>query len=201
MSMPAWIRPHAAIRTDGYVLLAALLTDTPTEDTINLVRNLNWEEDLTVPMQTALTELVHACAVCSLNSIVKEYDRIFVGLGSGELVPYGSWYLEKMIQSAPLAAVRYDLARLGIIRQSGCFESEDHAGALCETMALLSLPENAIPESDQAYFFANHIATWVPQFFQDLQTLDNVGFYRSVGRFGWCFLSAEKEYLRKMRSA
>ena len=90
------------------------------------------------------------------KGIAEEFQRLFVGLGSGELVPYASWYLEKMIQSAPLAAIRADLGRLGIVRQSTCFEPEDHAGVLCEIMALLSVPENDIAEEEQAAFFRSH---------------------------------------------
>ena len=54
------------------------------------------------------------------------------------MVPYASWYRERMIQSSPLASLRGDLMRLGIVRQPDSYESEDHAGAICEAMALLT---------------------------------------------------------------
>jgi TorA maturation chaperone TorD len=119
-----------------------------------------------------------------------------VGLGQGELLPYGSWYLEKMIQSTPLAAIRSDLIRLGIVRQIDSFEPEDHAGALCEIMALLSYPGNEIPDYEQAAFFNQHLSSWVPQFFNDLQNVKKSKFYRAVGEFGCCFIEGEIEYLQ-----
>jgi TorA maturation chaperone TorD len=154
----AWYTPHADIRTDAYVLLATLLNVPPTQELLDIIQDLRWNDDLPETMQEALAAINRASSTCPLESIVGEFQRLFVGLGSGEMIPYGSWYKEKMIQSAPLAAIRADLIRLGIVRKSETFESEDHAGALCEIMALLSnpenqIPENEIPEFEQAAFF------------------------------------------------
>lgn len=194
----AWYTPHAHIRTDAYVLLATLLNVAPTEELLDIVRDLRWNDDLPETMQEALAGMNKASNTCPQESIADEFQRLFVGLGSGEIIPYGSWYREKMIQSAPLAAIRADLIRLGIVRKSDTFESEDHAGALCEIMALLSNPENEIPENEQAAFFENHITSWMPEFFNDLQAVKNTEFYRTVGRFGHCFLEGENEYLQKV---
>jgi TorA maturation chaperone TorD len=195
-NQPKWYTPHAHIRTDSYVLLAALLTDTPSENVIELVQNLGWNENLPEKMNQALARLTHAGTTCSINTIAEEFHRLFVGLGHGELLPYGSWYLEKMIQSTPLAAIRSDLIRLGIVRQIDSFEPEDHAGALCEIMALLSYPGNEIPDYEQAAFFNQHLSSWVPQFFNDLQNVKKSKFYRAVGEFGCCFIEGEIEYLQ-----
>ncbi len=196
-SMPAWFGPYSTIRNDAYVLLAALLRDAPSEEITLLLRNLHWGEDLPLALQKALSELCQACAEWPIQRIHDEYERIFVGLGAGELIPYGSWYIEKQIQSTPLAHIRTDLRRLGIVRQIKSFESEDHAGVLCEIMALLSTPQNTFSEYQQAEFFNNHLATWMPQFFIDLQELVNIRFYRQVAGFGRSFLQAESKYLQK----
>ena len=94
-------------------------------------------------------------AACEIppTGLEEEFNRLFVGLGSGEMVPYASWYREKMIQSSPLASLRADLMSLGIVRQADSYESEDHAGALCEIMAILSREPNGIPHAEQAGFF------------------------------------------------
>jgi len=195
-SRPAWYKPHSHIRTDSYVLLAALLNDTPSEIVMELVQNLCWDEDLPESMNEALAALSRAGRTCPVDTIAEEYYRLFVGLGSGELLPYGSWYREKTIQSAPLAAIRSDLARLEIVRQADCFEPEDHAGVLCEIMALLSFPANEMPEHEQAAFFDRHLGPWLPQFFKDLQAVEKSEFYRTVGAFGCCFMAGEIDYLR-----
>jgi len=192
---PAWFNAHAAIRTDAYVLLGALLTTAPTKEMIDTVRNLSWQEDLPLAQQNALAALRRAGERCPIDAIAKEYQRLFIGLGSGELVPYGSWYLEQMIQSAPLAQLRTALGRLGLVRRAESHESEDQAGALCESMALLSLPANAVPQQEQADFFHNHIGSWMGDFFMDLQQVENAAFYPAVGGFGRCFIKAESEYL------
>ncbi|MHB8808633.1 MAG: TorD/DmsD family molecular chaperone [Desulfobulbaceae bacterium] len=191
---PAWHVPHADMRTDSYVLLASLLNGPPDSDVVDMVRNLRWAEDLPEKVTEALTALRRAGNACSEEAVAEEFHRLFVGLGCGELVPYGSWYLDKMIQSAPLAAIRADLGRLGIVRRADTFESEDHAGALCEIMALLSIPANRIPESEQGAFFDRHVAPWLLDFFRDLQGVNNAEFYQSAGRFGTCFLEEEKNY-------
>ena len=192
---------HGAIRTDGYVLLAALLINAPSSELLELVQNLRWAEDLPDAMGQALDELILAGTYYPPAEIAGEYRRIFIGLGSGELVPYGSWYREKAIQSRPLAAIRTDLSRFGVVRQATCFEPEDHAGALCEIMALLSLPENGIGEDEQASFYRHHLDPWMPRFFADLQQVEKSRFYQKVGAFGCSFLTAESRYLQGYFSA
>ena len=202
-SMPAQNRPdhyacHADIRTDSYVLLAALLINTPSAELLSLVQNLRWATDLPEAMAQALDELNRAARCCPPDEIAGEFNRLFIGLGSGDLVPYGSWYRERMIQSKPLAAIRGDLSRLGIVRQATCFEPEDHAGALCEIMALLSLPENGIAIDEQATFYRHHLEPWMCRFFDELQHVAKSQFYRAVGTFGRSFLAVESGYLHSI---
>ncbi len=125
----------------------------------------------------------------------RNINKLFIGLGSGELVPYASWYRGKKIQSSTLASLRSDLIELGIVRQAGCHEPEDHAGALCEIMAIISQEPNEIPHAEQARFFHRHVAPWMTTFFKDLQSAKSAEFYRLVGLFGTCFLETESQYL------
>jgi TorA maturation chaperone TorD len=116
-------------------------------------------------------------------------------MGCGEMVPYASWYRKRVIQAAPLASLRADLMRLGIVKQPGSYESEDHAGALCEVMALLSAATKGISPAVQAEFFERHVGSWMIGFFEDLRSAKNIGFYRAVASFGSRFLEVESEYL------
>jgi TorA maturation chaperone TorD len=191
---PAWHEPHAGIRTDSYALLGALLTAPPSRVVLSLVKELDWGHNLPADLQDALAELSRCGSTVPEAGIAAEYNRLFVGLGSGELVPYASWYRDKIIQSTPLAAVRSDLVRLGIARQPGTSESEDHAGALCEVMALLSVPGN-VSDSWQGAFFGKHILPWMMQFFTDMRKAAQTPFYSAVAGFGSVFLAWEKEYL------
>jgi len=191
-----WYTPHANMRTDCYALLAALLNKVPDQDMIALLQKVQWQEDMAPGMQERLTSLSRASHGCSPDNAASEFHRLFVGLGSGEMVPYSSWYREKMIQSRPLAAIRTDLRQLQIVRRSDAHEPEDHAGALCEIMALISQEESGIPLTVQADFFTDHVEPWMTTFFNDLEAAESAEFYRTVGSFGACFLETERDYLK-----
>ena len=84
------------------------------------------------------------------------------------------------------------LARsVGIERQAGVKEPEDHAAALCDTMTLLILGEEPASLEQQHEFFARHIEPWMGRFFRDLQKADSAHFYRAVGQLGEQFIGVE----------
>jgi TorA maturation chaperone TorD len=196
LDAPAGFAPYADIRTDGYVVLASLLGQPPSDDLRVILQNLKWDEAIPEQLDHALTALRRAGRDYSLAAMKEEFNRLFVGLGCGEMIPYASWYREKMMQSLPLVPLRSDLIRLGIVRQSDNHEPEDHAAALCEVMAIISRKSNGCSYSSQADFFQQHIASWMGSFFQDLQSAKSAGFYRAVGLFGLCFLEFEGRYLQ-----
>ncbi len=192
---PAWFAHYARIRSDSYAMLASLLGQVPSENLLKVFQNLQWDGPIPERLQRALETLCKASHGYSLPDLKDEYDRLFVGLGCGEIVPYASWYREKKIQSSPLASLRSDLILLGIVRQAGSHESEDHAAGLCECMAMISKKPNEMDHATQARFFREHIAPWMATFFRDLESAKSAGFYRTVGVFGRSFLKSEIEYL------
>ncbi len=193
--VPAWFAPYAEMRADAYVILGELLLQPPSETLRKILQGLYWDASLPGELDGALKALRDGSLEYDLPVLREEYDRLFVGLGSGEMVPYASWYRERRIQSSPLAALRSSLMRLGIVRQTESHESEDHAGALCEIMALISQAQKAVPVATQEEFFHHYIAPWMITFFRDLQNAKNARFYRIVGRLGREFLKCESEYL------
>jgi TorA maturation chaperone TorD len=192
---PAGFAQYADIRTDGYVVLSSLLGQPPSDDLRSILQNLQWDEAIPEQLNHALTALRQAGHDYSLAVIKEEFNKLFVGLGCGEMIPYASWYREKMIQSMPLVSLRSDLVRLGIVRQSDNHETEDHAAALCEVMAIISQEPNGCSYGSQTDFFQQHIASWMGTFFRDLQSAKSAGFYRAVGLFGSSFLEFECRYL------
>jgi TorA maturation chaperone TorD len=96
----------------------------------------------------------------------------------------------------PLAQLRGDLRTLGIERQSGVCEPEDHVAALCDTMALLINGDASVSIERQHVFYARHIETWVPRFFRDLQRAASARFYRAVGQLGEQFIDVESQAFR-----
>jgi TorA maturation chaperone TorD len=124
-----------------------------------------------------------------------EFFKLFVGLGSGELIPYASWYIDKKIQSMPLVHLRTDLNRLGIVKQNNGMEPEDHAASICEVMTIISDGQNGCSFDDQADFFRHHLGPWMVNFFHDLGNAKSADFYRKVGDFGSQFMKYESQYL------
>jgi TorA maturation chaperone TorD len=92
--------------------------------------------------------------------------------------------------------LRGDLRELGIERQAGVHEPEDHAAALCDTMALLITADEPASLGRQHGFFARHIEPWVPRFFRDLQQAKSARFYRAVGQLGELFIGVEAQAFR-----
>jgi TorA maturation chaperone TorD len=145
------------------------------------------------PLGQALNALA-AQAADLQDDLEREYHDLFIGLGRGELVPYGSYYLTGFLNEKPLAALRRDMARLGIARRETVREPEDHVGAVLEMMAGLIDGSFAAPVGDiaaQQRFFAVHVEPVAPRFFADLEKAETARFYRPVARVGRLFLEVE----------
>lgn len=194
-----WFAAYAPLRPEGYALLASLLEQSPSKGVVELLQNLQWDDAIPGRLDRALGRLRQTARQtarqAAIPEIQAEFNRLFVGMGYSDLVPYASWYRERMIQSAPLASLRADLMRLGIVRRPDSSESEDHAGALCEVMALICGQRGGVPHAVQAEFFERHVASWLGRFFRDLRLAKSAQFYRAVATVGHCFLETEGEYL------
>ncbi len=198
---PAWLSPYGKIRAESWLLLASLLWQQPSEWTRELLQKLTWDEAIPEKLDFALRDLSRAGRDFTAADMEVEFSGLFVAPGRSMLMPYASWYREKKIQARTLAVLRSDLIRLGIAKQEGYPEPEDHAGALCEIMSLLSQTPGGVPYDEQAHFFQRHIAPWMKNFFRDLQAAKNAEFYRAVGSFGARLLEAESEYLKYAAAA
>ena len=177
-------------RAQEYALLSALLIRAP--DAGLLARLAELRGDAT-PLGLAHAALSQAASATPVEKVEREYFNLFIGLGRGELLPYGSYYLTGFLHERPLARLRGDLAALGIERAEGQFEPEDHAAILCEIMAgLASGRFGAKPGSDQM-LFEKHLSPWVGRFFADLERAEAADFYRRVGTLGRVFVEIESE--------
>ena len=184
--------PAGQARADLYGLLAALLRAVPTPELVGNLTALA-VDDAADAFSKALLGLRLAAREVSLPEIDDEYHALFVGLGRGELVPYGSWYLTGFLMEAPLGELRRDLQRLGFERQDGVCVPEDHVAALCEVMAMLVGEQGADLDTQRA-FFDRHLGSWADRFFSDLENAEAAVFYRAVGRLGQAFVALEREY-------
>lgn len=191
--------PEDRWRADVYRLLGVLLAEPPDSATLARVADepvgpAADEKAADAPVGRARWELAGAAAKADPAAVDDEYHDLFIGLGRGELVPFASWYRTGLLMDKPLVLLRRDLAALGFERQAENPQPEDHAGALCEVMALLA--EDGEPAAQQRAFFEEHVEPWLGRFFEDLRAAEHADFYRSVGRLGAAFMPVESTYLQ-----
>jgi len=184
-----------AMRVGVYQLLGRLLVRGPDADVLATLAAIEPVDASDGPIAMGWELLRQASQQATVESVEDEHFSLFIGVGRGELVPFGSWYLTGFLMEKPLAALRIDLDRLGIERQSGVAESEDHAAALCDAMAILIESANEAGLIEQQAFFNQHMAPWMNRFFTDLQQANNARFYRSVGFLGEHFMAFEQRLL------
>ncbi len=178
-------------RAQLYRLIARLLSRPPGQDELELCRALEGDGS---EIGVALRALAVAAGETSPDAVGREYHDLFIGLGRGELVPYGSYYLTGFLHEKPLARLRRTMAELGIERDPAVREPEDHVAALCDMMAGLILGDLAA-DADlpaQKRFFSDHLASWAGHFFKDLENAKNASFYRPVGALGRAFVEIEE---------
>ena len=180
-------------RAAAYGMLAALLRDVPDAALMSQVAKFSGVDEGGDEMALSMSLLGLAAERCSVESVNDEYHALFIGIGRGELLPYGSFYLTGFLMEKPLGDLRDDLDRLGYEREAEVHEPEDHVAALCEVMAMLIQDGSSI--DTQRVFFVSHINSWFKQFFTEMSAADNAVFYKAVARFGAAFLEIEKRYL------
>lgn len=181
-------------RADVYALLGALLAAPPRERTLEMLRALPGADSEDGDLTAAWAMLKQAADRAEAEALTSEYHDLFIGIGRGELVPYGSWYVTGFLMERPLAELRVDLARLGFERIEEVHEPEDHVAALCETMSFIA-NDDTVPFEQQREFFRKHLEPWVGRFFADLQGAQSASFYRAVGLVGERFIQIEQTYL------
>jgi TorA maturation chaperone TorD len=179
-----------AARAEEYALLATLLARAPDQQLLDRVATLRGDAS---PLGVAHAALSDAANRTKADLVEREFFNLFIGLGRGELLPYGSYYLTGFLHERPLARLRDSLARLGIERAPSQSEPEDHAAILCEVMAGLISGRLPAPTNADREFFEKHLSPWIGRFFADLEQAAAADFYRRIGTVGRVFLEIETQ--------
>ncbi|MEM9278330.1 MAG: molecular chaperone TorD family protein [Pseudomonadota bacterium] len=184
------ISAEEKMRADLYSLLGKILFFAPTQKTIEALKGLSGDE---TEIGEAFNTLAKMAEKSSLQDIKDEFSGLFVGMGRGELLPYGSYYLTGFLNEKPLAKLRNSMSALGIGREESVKEPEDHIGRLFEMMAGLIAGQYGQPAelSTQRDFFSAHIEPWAGHFFADLEAAKLSRFYQPVGTIGRLFTEIE----------
>lgn len=191
-------------RANCYALLARLFQAPADADLLEALASstdAEVHEDATADaaLPAAWHELCSAARQETLASAAAEYSALFVAIGRPRVVLYASWYLTGFMMEKPLAALRDDLAALGLARHGEVREPEDHFAALMETMRHLIGDANR-PEVErlalQQKFFLSHIDPWSDQLCSALDAAPEARLYRAAGNFTRVFLSLEKYFFQ-----
>jgi TorA maturation chaperone TorD len=114
-------------RAEIYGLLAALFYAAPTPVLLEGLRLAVTEAPAAgALLESSWSELVAAARAMSAQEVADEYDALFGGVGKPEVYLFGSHYLSGFLNEKPLAALRGELAELGLTRGDTMAETEDH---------------------------------------------------------------------------
>ncbi len=172
-----------------YGLLGRYLAAPPDAELLRLTSTLAGDES---DFGQAIGALSRAAGRATADVVVEEYQDIFIGVGRGEVVPYGSYYLTGFLHEKPLAELRFDMEKLGIAPADDASDPEDHIAALCECMAGMIAGDYRAGLEVQRQFFYAHISPWAAKFFSDLEKAPSAKVYRSIGAVGRLFVTVEQ---------
>ncbi|CAC9568079.1 hypothetical protein BPUTSESOX_1882 [uncultured Gammaproteobacteria bacterium] len=176
-----------AERSNIYALLSALLVAPIDSNLINIINNCNIDTDTWKVLKDNFNHT-------NLESLDDEYHRLFIGLGTGELLPYYSHYLAGCLMGKPLSNLRDDIRAMGLELQTTQKDPTDHIAGIFEVMRL-SISELSLSLDQQKVFFEKNIASWVDNFFNDLSEIQEIKHYHLVAYFGQWFMQTERKYL------
>lgn len=177
-------------RSAEYGMLALLLFRAPTADVLGQVAAFKGDAS---PLGMVHLGLARAASETTVEDASREFFDLFIGLGRSELLPYASYYLTGFLHERPLAQVRAAFVELGIVRDDGSHEPEDHIALLFDVMSNLAVRTIGDGYRSEKQFFMTHLKPWAARFFADLETMRNRPFYAAVGAAGRLFMEIEDE--------
>ncbi|WP_332775175.1 TorD/DmsD family molecular chaperone [Polaromonas sp.] len=183
-------------RAEVYGLLAALYYAPPSAELHENMRVAVTEAPASgALLESSWGELVAAARAQTLADIGQEYDALFGGVGKPEVYLFGSHYLSGFLNEKPLAALRTDIAALGLARDEAMPETEDHVAYLCEVMRYLIAGDDVEVANltRQREFFSRHVQPWVPMLCEAIAQHPKARFYRALTAFTQAFISVESQ--------
>lgn len=183
-------------RAEVYGLLAALYYAPPSAELLSQLRVAVTEAPASGAfLEEPWRELIATARVMSDAEIASEYNALFEGVGKPEVYLYGSHYLAGFLNEKPLAALRTDLAALGLTRDEQMPETEDHIAYLCEVMRFLIAGDDVEVSNltQQQAFFSVHLQPWVTQMCDTIADHPSARFYATLAAFTRAFLSVEAQ--------
>ncbi len=183
-------------RAEVYGLLAALYYAPPSAELLAQLRVAVTEAPAAGGfLEEPWRQFVGAAREYSDAQIASEYDALFGGVGKPEVFLFGSYYLSGFLNEKPLAALRGDLAALGLARDETLPETEDHFACICEVMRYLIAGDDVEVANltQQQKFFSAHVQPWVPAMCEAISAHPKARFYAALAGFTAAFISVETQ--------
>jgi TorA maturation chaperone TorD len=196
LSLSSTALDEETARAEVYGLLSQLFYAPPTPDLLAAVRVAVTE----APAAGGFLEEPWRAVVGMARSmgdaeIAAEHDALFGGVGKPEVYLFGSHYLTGFLNERPVARLRDDLAELGLARDDGMSETEDHVAYLCEVMRYLIAGDDVAVANltRQSAFYAAHLQPWVQQMCEAIAAHPRARFYAALAGFAQAFFSVEQQ--------
>ena len=183
-------------RAEVYGLLAALFYAPPTPELLAQLRVAVTEAPAPGGfLEEPWRQFVGSARELSDQQVTDEYDALFGGVGKPEVYLFGSYYLSGFLNEKPLAALRGDLAALGLTRDETMNETEDHFACVCEVMRYLIAGDDVEVANltQQQKFFSAHVQSWAPALCEAIAAHPKARFYGALAGFTAAFVSVETQ--------
>ncbi|OPF62211.1 MULTISPECIES: molecular chaperone [Hydrogenophaga] len=183
-------------RAEVYGLLAALYYAPPGPELLAQLRVAVTEAPAAGGfLEEPWRQFVGTVRDLSDEQVANEYDALFGGVGKPEVYLFGSFYLSGFLNEKPLAALRSDLAALGLARDEAMPETEDHFACVCEVMRYLIAGDDVEVANltQQQKFFSAHVQPWVPAMCEAISAHPKARFYAALAGFTAAFVSVESQ--------
>ncbi|MBL8385522.1 MAG: molecular chaperone TorD family protein [Burkholderiales bacterium] len=188
------LAPEEALRADLYGLIARLFAAPP--DAPLLAAIAGSPADLGgagTALGRAWAALQAAAARADAHEAAITHAELFVGTGRARVSIYASHHLTDVGREHALVALRDELGGLGLERQAGVTQPEDHLAALLEVMRHLALRgADAGALEIQRRFFERYLGPWYGAFAGEVLAATADGFFCGAARILQAFLDLEK---------
>jgi len=194
---PALVTPDDAVeqaRADTYGLLARLWSAPPDAALLQRVARA------TPPAAGAFLDapwraLADALRDTTPAAAAAEYDTLFVGVAKPEVYLNGSFYLTGFLHETPLAALRAELAELGLTRDPASAETEDHVAYLFEVMRWLIAGDDMAHCNleRQRRFWRTRLQPWIERLCDAVQAHPAARVYAALAGYTRAYAQVETQ--------
>lgn len=187
--------PEDTMRAEIYGLLAHVFAAGPSAALLAAVAGVAAELDAPgTVLGEAWRGFRQAAGAADPAALEVEHADLFVGTGRARVSIYASHYLSETWKEHTLVDLRDQLRGLGLARQPGVTQPEDHLAALLDVMRHLAERGDGEAAIDaQRRFFERYLGPWYGRFGAAVEAAGDGCFYCAATRFLVAFCAIEQQ--------